>query len=88
MDVARIASCGRQTLIIVEQPLFFNVDEGVREFEAVGNGLRAVPAAVPFRPPCRSGRRAVPARSVARRNGTEAVPYSSLQRFEFPDALT
>ncbi len=44
--------------------------EGVREFEAVGNGLRAVPV-----------------RSVAPRNGTEAVPYSGFQRFEFPDTL-
>ena len=42
----------------------------VREFKAVGNGLRAVPV-----------------RSVAPRNGTEAVPYSGFQRFEFPDTL-
>ena len=44
--------------------------EGVWEFEAVGNGLRAVPWS----------RR-------SRRNGTEAVPYRDLRRFEFPDTL-
>jgi hypothetical protein len=29
----------------------------------------------------------VPARLVVPRNGTEAVPYRNLRRFEFPDTL-
>jgi hypothetical protein len=37
--------------------------------------------------PVGNGLRAVPARSVVPRNGTEAVPYRDSRRVEFPDTL-